>query len=43
MESQSKESRIQMAFNAYKKGQFKTTKAAALAFDIPQSTLSDVA
>ena len=38
MESQSKESRFQMALNAYKKGQLKTKKAAGLAFDIPQST-----
>ena len=39
MESQSKESRIQLALDAYKKGRFKTLKAAALAFDIPRTTL----
>ena len=37
--SQSKEDRIQLALNAFKTGQFKTIKAAALAFDVPKSTL----
>ena len=39
MERKSKEARIQLAVNAFKKGQFKTIKAAALAFDISKSTL----
>ena len=39
MECESKEARIQLAVNAFKKGQFKTIKAAALAFDISKSTL----
>lgn len=39
METFSEECRIKMALDAFKKGQFKTKKAAALAFDIPQTTL----
>ena len=39
MECESKEARIQLAVNAFKKGQFKTIKAAALAFDVSKSTL----
>ena len=39
MECESKEARIQLAVNTFKKGQFKTIKAAALAFDISKSTL----
>ena len=39
MECKSKEAWIQLAVNAFKKGQFKTIKAAALAFDISKSTL----
>ena len=39
MECESKEVRIQLALSAFKSGQFKTIKAAALAFDIPKSTL----
>ena len=39
MEIESKESRIQLALNAYKKGQFKTLQSASLAFDVPQTTL----
>ena len=39
MECKSKEAQIQLAVNAFKKGQFKTIKAAALAFDVSNSTL----
>ena len=39
MEIESKESQIQLALNAYKKGQFKTLKSVSLAFDIPWTTL----
>ena len=39
MENRSRESWIQLASDAYKKGQFKTLKAAALAFDISWTTL----
>lgn len=39
MADDSKESRIQLALDAYKRGHFKTQKAAALAFDVPQRTL----
>ena len=39
MEIESKESRIQLALNAYKKGQFKTLKSVCLAFDVPRTTL----
>ena len=39
MECESKEARIQLTVNAFKKGQFKTIKAAALAFDVSKSTL----
>ena len=39
MECDSKESRVQMALDALKKGQFKSQRAAALAFDIPETTL----
>ena len=39
MESQSKEDRVQLALNAFKKGQFKTKKAVSLAFDVPATTL----
>ena len=39
MEIESKESRIQLALNAYKKGQFKTLQSVSLAFDVPQTTL----
>lgn len=39
MEIESKESRIQLALDAYKKGQFKTPQSASLAFDVPRTTL----
>ena len=39
MECDLKESRVQMALDALKKGQFKSQRAAALAFDIPETTL----
>ena len=39
MEIESKESWIQLALNAYKKGKFKTLKSVCLAFDVPQTTL----
>ena len=39
MECDSKETRVQMALDALKKGQFKSQRAAALAFDIPETTL----
>ena len=39
MECESKEDRIQLVLKAFKTGQFKTIKAAALAFDVPKSTL----
>ena len=39
MECDSKESRVQMALDALKKVQFKSQRAAALAFDIPETTL----
>lgn len=40
MEIEAKENQIQLALNAYKKGQFKQKKVAALAFDIPPTTPS---
>ena len=39
MECDSKQSQVQMALDALKKGQFKSQRAAALAFDIPETTL----
>ena len=39
MELLSKEERVQLALNSFKKGQYKTKKAAALAFDVPETTL----
>ena len=39
MESLSKEERVQVALKSFKKGQYKTKKAAALAFDVPETTL----
>ena len=39
MECGLKESRLQMALDALKKGQFKSQRAASLAFDIPETTL----
>ena len=39
MESISKESRIQMAIDAYEKNQFKTLQEAAYSYDVPRTTL----
>ena len=39
MEIESKESRIQLALDAYKKGQFKSLQSVSLAFDVPRTTL----
>ena len=39
MDFESKESWIQLALDAYKKGQFKTLQSVSLAFDVPQTTL----
>ena len=39
MESLSKESRIQMALDAFKKNQFKSLQEAAFAYDVPRTTL----
>ena len=39
MDSISQEERVQLALKAFKDGQFKTKKAASLAFDVPETTL----
>ena len=39
MNSVSKEERVQLALSAFKNGQYKTKKAASLAFDVPETTL----
>ena len=39
MEIESKERRIQLALDAYKKGQFKSLQSVSLAFDVPRTTL----
>ena len=39
MDFESKESWIQLALDAYKKGRFKTLQSVSLAFDVPQTTL----
>lgn len=39
MNSVSKEERVQLALSAFKNGQYKTKKAALLAFDVPGTTL----
>ena len=39
MEIESKERRIELALDAYKKGQFKTLQSVSLAFDVPWTTL----
>ena len=39
MNSVSKEERVQLALSAFKNGQYKTKKAASLAFDMPETTL----
>lgn len=39
MESLSKEERVQLALKAFKEGQYRTKKAASLAFDVSETTL----
>ena len=39
MNSVSKEERVQLALSVFKNGQYKTKKAASLAFDVPETTL----
>lgn len=39
MESLSKQQRVQLSLDSFKKGQCKTKKADALAFDVPETTL----
>lgn len=39
MDSIFQEERVQLALKAFKDGQFKTKKAASLAFNVPETTL----
>ncbi|KAM4058556.1 helix-turn-helix, psq domain-containing protein [Hirsutella rhossiliensis] len=37
-----REERVLLAVRAYQQGQFKSTRKAAAAYDVPQSTVSDL-